>query len=998
MRIHTLAFRGIGPFKDEQSLDIDDIGQQGLFLLDGPTGVGKSTIVDAIVFALFGEPATQDGKERMVSDFLGNDIAKGDRPFVELTFTTAAGTFRLRREPKSPYLSRKGDIREHGATVQLWRLANEASDAGELVSSRSEEVGREVVDILGLDRSQVLSTMFLAQGQFARFLSAGSDERRAILQKVFNTAPYATLQTDLVNARKDAHRKRATGRTRLSQHIAVLAHAAQWQLDPGEFTEAYCRHSAQEQAKIDARLEVFDAELTQLRDQLQAHEMAFDRAALELSEAKERVGLVRRKTSLLKSQSDLADRQPVMDALERDVTAARDAAPLTVAHDHLEKCVAQADEADRAVLVAVDRLPEAERSLTAGGLETLQSQANTEQVGLREALKAETDLPVNVAKHGRLSETIDDLEAKCEADSLELKNLPSAIAALRDECETLTLAAAGRELADKALREAKEAVERLRQVETLREDQDRQTRSVRDAEALSRTADEVLRMTVERYRNGLAAELATLLADGEPCPVCGSQEHPEPSTKALDHVSADDLDFRDREARVLREAVTAAQNKLAAIESRLDVEESWLGAQDAESIALCEKQAKQSLHDALDAERGLTTRRDELKRQLELADQLSGRVERTKINLASATRERELLGDLIGEAEQLVRGALQGFDSVSARDVSLRARIEALSGAITARQAQDRAAASMREARVGYQDRLADSAFPDTETFLKAVRSGEWIVENERAVQDHRDQVNLLTAQLGSEQLQDVRIDETHDLGALEEAAKAAKVVLEACRKEEIEASKRVMECASAKAQVLDTWQQVAEIDRTTAPLIRLADLANGDAVNHHRIELRTYVVMRRFAEVVDAANAHLANMSDGRYRLEATGGGVGLERKIGLALQVFDDRTDAPRGPSTLSGGETFYVSLSLALGLADVVQAEAGGVSLETLFVDEGFGSLDAETLDTVMNVLTRLGRGQRTVGLISHVEELKRRIPDRVEIYRPDPNGPSKIKPRM
>jgi exonuclease SbcC len=207
-----------------------------------------------------------------------------------------------------------------------------------------------------------------------------------------------------------------------------------------------------------------------------------------------------------------------------------------------------------------------------------------------------------------------------------------------------------------------------------------------------------------------------------------------------------------------------------------------------------------------------------------------------------------------------------------------------------------------------------------------------------------------------------------------------------------------VQQCANTNARVEAAWTVVEQTDSATAPLIRLADLANGDSANHHHIELRTYVVMRRFAEVVDAANTHLASMSDGRYRLEATGGGVGLERKIGLALHVYDDRTDAARTPGTLSGGETFYVSLSLALGLADVVQAEAGGVSLETLFVDEGFGSLDAETLDTVMNVLTRLGRGSRTVGLISHVEELKRRIPDRIEIHRPDPNGPSQIKARL
>lgn len=998
MRIHRLTLRGIGPFKDEQDLDIDDIGQQGLFLLDGPTGVGKSTIVDAIVFALFGEPATQDGKDRMVSDFLGQDIPKADRPFVELTLTTSAGTYRIRREPKSPYASRKGGTREHAATVQLWRLANEVAVDGELISNRAEEVGREVVDMLGLDRSQVLSTIFLAQGQFARFLQAGSDERRAILQKVFNTQPYATLQMDLVNTRKEAFRKRALARTRLSQDIAVLAHAAEWEMDTGEFTDAYCRQPDVEQATISARLAVFEAELGVLREQLSECQVEATRRERDWRTALDRTRLVKRKAELITTQSGLVREQTAMDELAGRIAAARSAAPLAVAHDLVTKYEVELERADRDAVIGLGRLPEAERGLAAADLEGLQETVIRERNGLVEALNAEAQLPDKRVAKVSLDDQIAQMRADREAQARLVDELPAVISGLQQECGDLAVMAASEEHATQAYRDAQLASERLRKVETLREAQEREAAAVREATRLSQAADMLVQLTVQRYRGGLAAELADLLVDGQPCTVCGSQVHPTPAVKAEDHVSADEVDVRDAEARRLRDRLAELQRQLVATESFLELEETRLGGRDCESVALAQKQAKQALQEAVDAKVLLGDRKLELAGHVAQLEHAAKRIQAVDVTCAAAVKERELLLEQICAAEKSVGEHAAGFGSVAARHGALGDRIEALSSALKACQVRERAHRDLREARSAFDARLADSSFPDAASFLAAVQPDQWIEDEDARLLEYRDQMSGLAAQLGSPELEDVDIDETYDLDALEQAATSARTSADACRKQEIDASRRVAQCADANAKVRAAWAVVEQTESTTAPLIRLADLANGDSANHHRIELRTYVVMRRFAEVVDAANAHLATMSDGRYRLEATGGGVGLERKIGLALQVFDDRTDAPRGPGTLSGGETFYVSLSLALGLADVVQSEAGGVSLETLFVDEGFGSLDAETLDTVMNVLTRLGRGSRTVGLISHVEELKRRIPDRVEIHRPDPNGPSEIKPRV
>ncbi len=998
MRIHSLRLRGIGPFQHEQRIDVDEVGRQGLFLLDGPTGAGKSTIVDAIVYALFGQTATEDGQDRMVSDFLGEDVPKDDRPFVELVFSTNAGAFRVRREPKSPYINRNGNAAHHNPTARLWRLPSEAAaTAGDLLASGNQEVGHEILALLGLNRDQVLSTMVLAQGQFATFLRAKSEDRRAILQSVFNTGPYERLQSALLEERKEAFQLRGEAKGRFGTAVAVFLREAEIAGDAEEYAGAYRRDPQAQQALVDARIEELRLAASTLEEQLARLEESSNRAAREFADAQDTSRRAAEKRALLARLQTLNAQVAETDALRAEIERAGDAELLAVVHRNLRSRESELEErASRAKSLAL-RLPESEHEL---GPEDLHEEINSvvaQRAGFREALDAELGLPTLAKRLAELDLAVGKLTESIAKDKAVLDGLPARIEALEGESEKVSAVASGLESARQELKGTQEGADILAAVEELAAKANSDESRADEARRAAVAADARLSSARARYREGIAAELADGLADGDPCPVCGSAEHPRVAGRGTDHVSADDLERLDADWRALDGTWHRAKSDLAGTMSALAGKREALGDRDRDSIDLAKRRAGQKVRESKAAQERQVEISTELRQLRNQRQTLADTLADANAKLAGSSRDREHLDDQIRQDMGRISAGRGDFDTVSARLDHLKARQDLLELVRAARQDEATARASFALAHDEFDAALVSSPFPDEAQFLAAVRDHDWITTSEQRVHQHGKDMQEVQAGLASDRLKDVDESQQFDLAALSQAADSAKESAQACSRRAATATKARDDAADAAGQLRTAWDGYRRIDQATRPIIRLANLVNGDQDNLHRIKLATYVVMRRFGDVVDAANSHLTEMSDGRYRLEVAGA-VGGERKMGLGLNVYDDRTDAPRSPTTLSGGETFYVSLSLALGLADVVQSEAGGVSLETLFVDEGFGSLDAETLDTVMNVLTRLGRGHRTVGLISHVEEMKRRVTDRVEIHRPDPHGPSQIKERV
>lgn len=997
MRIHTLTLRGIGPFREEQSIDFDEVGHNGVFLLDGPTGVGKSTIVDAIVYALFGTPATEDGQDRMISDFLGHDIPKSQRPFVELTFSTTDGTFRIRREPKSPYVNRNGKAAEHNATVHLLRVVNESADGGTVISTSTQDAGNEVTRLLGLNRRQVLSTIVLAQGQFAKFLTASTEDRRGILQSVFNTQRYEKLQNELVEARKAALRGRDQANQDLREAMAAFLEAAALTGDAAELAAAYRKDEAAVRF-LDDRVAELDGERRRLQAELTEAQVAAAQAAADLVAGRQTATAADTKRRLLARRTALMAREAEIDALTESLDVARAAAVIVPSERAMRSREQQYEMAQDHLAQTLEQLSEEHRGLPADGLDALAADLVADRTSLAEALQLEAALPDLATRIGDLTQEIEDLDTSIGDVQSRLNALPEQQRMAQQHCDTLRELAASLPMAEQELRIADEAASLLAEVDSYRDAVVRAKQELIEAHEVAHVAEEELLGARRRYRSGIAAELSRDVLDGDPCPVCGSVEHPRLAQPAADHVGAEEIERLTDQWRILDRLAQAATSDLAAKQAALDAAAVRITCSDPEEAHLARKRAAERVQSVLEAKAEL------LGAQSRLAELGVQRDQFTDQLLVARERHADRAQALAGlraqhtEAANRVERARAGFATVALRHAHLTRAIETVAEAAAARRASERFEQSLRDARAAFADEVARSPFDGVAAFRNAVRDEAWLAATQHDIAQFAQDLHAVTEQLQTEAI--AAVDETVevDLARLQTEADAAKAHADQVVGQHAAAGQQFTRARLTRDAVLAARQRCADVECATAAIIRLANIANGQHENLHAVKLATYVVKRRFCDVVDAANSHLTDMSGGRYRLEVSDGPGGSERTYGLGLHVYDDRTDAPRGPSTLSGGETFYVSLALALGLADVVQSESGGISLDTLFVDEGFGSLDPETLDTVMNVLGRLSQGHRTVGLISHVEEMKGRIPDRVEIHRPDPNGPSVIKERL
>jgi exonuclease SbcC len=501
---------------------------------------------------------------------------------------------------------------------------------------------------------------------------------------------------------------------------------------------------------------------------------------------------------------------------------------------------------------------------------------------------------------------------------------------------------------------------------------------------------------LQRHLEGIASVLAAQLVDGAPCLVCGGLEHPEPAQPRADDVTADQVEralqryqqcvTRYDEQHAAHDMLQRRRVELVTIGGDTDKAELLAGIESARAVADVAARAASSLPE-------LTLRRDELRAR---GTALNSEIASASMVLA-ASQERAAVGRAaLDDDERHLMTARADFSSVAARRESLRRRSAlrrelagltrsvagALASRATAAAEVDEAARShgfggaddVRSAALGA-DELATledaiTAWVSTRDHLAAEVAHERFAHLGLDVDDPVSLAATLPARL---------VDAATLLEATSGAHRSADTAYRRAEDARTRASSREQQLAKRRLDVLLAEERLEHVRAQTAAVVRLAGLAKGTG-GELRMTLTTYVLRQWFERVVEAANLRLSTMSSGRYELERTG----------LSLSILDRHTGDSRSPSSLSGGETFYTSLALALGLADVVRAEAGGVDLDTLFIDEGFGSLDPDTLDAVMTVIDDLREGGRAVGIVSHVADLKDRIPERLEITRLEGRG--------
>ncbi|PZE64647.1 MULTISPECIES: AAA family ATPase [unclassified Curtobacterium] len=992
MYLHRLELRAIGPYPDLVTIDFAALAASGVFLLEGPTGSGKSTIIDAVVFALYGGLAGSDAS----SDRLHSQHADpAVEPFVELVFETGAGTYRVRRTPQydRPKQRGTGTVKQQ-ASVQLFRLAAPSDVAGEPMSSRIPEVGVEIARIVGLDRAQFLQTVVLPQGEFARFLRSPGEDRRKLLQSLFGTQVYDRTADELAARRRAVQAEVEGADDRVREALARFAQAADL---------------------ADADESVVPGTVASLRATADAAGAARTAAAAAATAATEhersvtaRAAALERRAGLLRRQALLDDDAPAIEQARAAVATAERAARVAAVADGLDAATVRAD--DTAAAAARLREQHALGAVDAQQVARRRDSLTDALSDVRHLVAVEADADARRTAIAEATATASRLTDDLAALDTALEARPTERARIVEAARTASTTAA----------DADAAAHEVARVQSLRADlaaRDRAEQRVAGAERIvvdaRRRATEALdaeRSLRERRIAGLAGELGAALTPGDPCPVCGSTAHPSVAAPQDDHPTIQAVESAGDATRTADQQLADAAADLAverAEHLRLTDVVGTVDTVALDAMAVAADERVRAAHDAaalvLEHERERTAH-DTATRALERErNDLDAR--RTVLASTAASDAERLEADLRSVHEAIDRlAALLDSDNGSS-PASLRAVVDELDGRLTVlravAEADDRAAAAARarDERSAEVARVLDEqGFPDVDAARAGLLDPDTVARFRSSISAAEAERAVVRAGLDDPAVVQAADDDPEQLDV--PAAQAERVRATA----ELDEATRLAVTAAHRAEAVE--QCATEVDRTvrarqetsarSRAVVRLADVANGVAsVNPTGITLGTYVLMRRFEDVVVAANDRLRGMLAGRFTLETSDEreSGSRARRTGLALAVHDHTTDTVRDPRSLSGGETFTVSLCLALGLADVVQAEAGGVSLGTLFVDEGFGTLDPETLDDVIGQLSRLTAGGRQVGIVSHVEELKQRIPERIAVRR-TPAGGSQV----
>ncbi len=1049
MHLHSLTFQAIGPFAGRHRVDLATLGASGIFLLDGPTGAGKSTIIDAIVFALYGKVASDAASDdRLRSAFAGPDLES----FVDLVLEVPAGVYRVRRTPEYRRPKKRGDgTTTQQASVRLWRLAqvpdpaDEEDPPGELVSARLDEAGEEIRRLVGLDRRQVVQTVVLPQGEFASFLRAKPEDRALLLQKVFGTELYHRAAARLADLARDARARVDGARQGVVGAVERFAGAAGLAPDDARAL----REAARDDALLGRADEQGAAASTTgdtgpgapAETAAGVRTTALAHAGRLASEAESLAGdELAANASLVAARASLDTERALADALARRARLRADADRVAAEAPRVDEHRSRLDAAGRAAVVApaARARARAERVLE-DALERLALARTGVPEGLAEAdattleaVRADVAaaaarmvrlLPLGAGLPGREQELVDGRKGVAQAVEerarvlADLDARPARREELRARLAVLTQSAGTLGVLQEHVLRARSVAEAARQAEALSADLGaaREERA-RLATAARSAVEHEARVRAARIA-GLAGELAAGLDGTSPCPVCGSPDHPAPAATADDHPTTQDVTAAES-------GRADAERLLAEASAHVDVltERHTTRQRDAEGLTVDDAERRVAAAEALVVgARAAADERDETARDLdeldagtgalrdrdaELAETVAGTSARLDELAAALTADRDEIRAELAAAGPLV-GASEPPDPL-AHETGARNPVAVLATALDERvrtigRLAD-AGSAVRDARRGVDERVAElgalvagSGFETALEALDAVLDDDARRDLERTVAEHDAARAATAAGLAAPDVASLALDAYADVDAARAVVTEAETVAgNAARRHELVSRQAQAAAAAADAigAACDGWARARE---EAAPVGRMAALASGSGDNAHALSLATFVLVQRFEDVVAAANERLAEMSSGRYELvRSTTREDVRARRTGLAMKVVDHVTERDRDPRTLSGGETFYVSLCLALGLADVVTAEAGGVELGTLFVDEGFGSLDPETLDAVLAALGRLRAGGRVVGVVSHVEALKQSIAERIEVRRV-PGGGSTLTVR-
>ncbi len=991
MRLHTLEITAFGPFAETVTVDFDALSEANVFLLCGDTGAGKTTVLDAVCFAFYGDVP---GERSAAKQLRSHHAAAGVAPRVVLEASLAGRRFRFTRSPQWQRPKKRGT----GLTTQQAHVLVEEAVLPDGVTwrsltSRLDEAGHLVTDLLGMTLGQFSQVVLLPQGQFDTFLRASSDDRHKVLTQLFRTRRFEDVERWLAERRTtlrragERHHDAVVGLLHRVSEATGADLPADWDVadlagpaDAGEidtWTSSLAIHLEDAVTAGATTLGVASGLLASATREHDAGRRTHD--------------LRQRHAAALAAQRGLADTADRAEADRELLVRARRAAlvvPLAQVAARAETVRERArTDATRAIRGLADLLELAPDGLDAAELADRARRATERAAVARSFLPRARQLAETTQRLSEVEQRRRELTAERDRLRQAATALPGRVAALTVQVETQRTQA-DRLVVCKA--ELAELARRVLFVATV-EELEWQVRNA--SERLEQCRHETLQLKEqlieirEARLGGMAAELAAAVAVGQDCPVCGSHEHPRlASAPTGAPTKAEEQAVRRRvdDAEVAQELVA---DQVRGYQARLGPAREAAGPGTTEEIqAACD--AARVRVAAAEAAAGSVARLEP-----ELADlaaegtALAARIAGLEADLRVADEQREVATSTVAALTAQLAELLDGRDL--SLDEVIRHHERAAASLARARDAlvdQVRADTHAEEAAVAAAAAAAEQGFADVGDALAAVLDEAGTATVEAGLRARDVASAEADAVLRDDAVRAAVAVEAPDLPALElarDGATEAHVTARAARDAAVARRQRFDARATALGSALSAW---APVRADYAAVRSLSEFAEGKGPDNTRqMRLSAYVLAARLGQVVAAANERMSRMTDDRYVLEHTAQrGVG-ERRGGLSLLVRDQWTDEQRDPVTLSGGETFVVSLALALGLADVVTGEAGGARVETLFVDEGFGSLDSDTLELVMDTLDQLREGGRVVGVVSHVPELRTRIPTQLVVHK-------------
>lgn len=977
MRLHRLELAALGPFPGREVVDFDALGSDGLFLLHGDTGAGKTTLLDAVAFALFGRvPGARNEARRFRCDYADPEVTTR----VELELTIQGHRLRMIRSPEYDRPKRRGmGTTKQPAKASLTWVGEVPSGHAPDGLTRIDEVGRTVERLLGMSAEQFFQVVLLPQGEFARFLRADTTEREQLLEKLFGTDRFADVERWFREHRRERRAQLDVRRQAVRELVARVAQAGGEEPPEDGGTDREWLSSLRKRvAETVTAAEERAGVAVGARDQA-------DRALAEARTLAERLRRLRAAHATLENwQRAQPDRSRWV--AERDT--ARRALAVIPLHGTVTRLAAEVDRVAGRESAAASKVLELGYPETDAEIDVLRSEAERlrEQAGGLAALADE-------AERQRTDQArIDELESTEDDTTGMIARTKDELAAAREEQETartrLDLAneAAARldglRAREADLRAQTDAMARLPRAETeLKAAED----ALRSAIDEHHAATELLLDMRRRRLDSMAAELAANLKPRRACPVCGSRAHPKPGQPLLDFADQADEDKAQQTEKDAQAKRGAAERARQQAEHRVQTLVEAAGEGETDELAEALDGTRQELLVSTE----LTGRRDRLATTKSTVEDrvewLTAKLAERERRLASVRAELHTLRERVTARVARLDEARGDYPDVLAKRAGLTSLAAALSTLaelrLRGRELRDRLAEQCAEAEAV----ATRHGFSTVDDALASVRDEDQLTELERRITDLDHARAAAEATLAEPELVGLPDGIEADVDTAARQAAESRKAADIAVAESHAASETRRRMGELELRLRAVWDQLEPVEAEFAELDALTDVVNGQGQNTRRMSLRSYVLAARLEEVAVAATSRLGRMSQGRYAFVHSDAAGSRGTRGGLGLDVLDDYSGKVRPAKTLSGGESFLASLALALGLADVVAAETGGALLDTLFVDEGFGTLDANTLDEVMDTLDDLRAGGRVVGLVSHVEELRQRIPTRLRVSK-------------